>query len=438
MPLDPASTKRVLLIAFHFPPFKGGSGPERTLAFCRNLPGLGWQPIVLSAKPMAYEFVSDERLKDIPPEVIVKRAFALDAARHFAVRGRYPPWAALPDRWISWVLGAVPSGWRLIREHRPRFIWSTYPITTAHIVGYLLARVSGLPWIADFRDPMVEFVERTQTLYPAEPRLRNARLRVERLAAVRAAMMVFCTQGAAEIFARRYPQVSAERIHVIPNGYDEASFPARAELDLKATTRLTLVHSGVLYPGPDRDPTTFLEAIRALLDAEPRWRERLCIVLRASAHDGVYRPVIERLALAPWVELAPPLPYRDALEEMLHASGLLVFQGHTSNPAIPAKLYEYFRAGRPIFAMVDDAGDTAALLRAEGVGTLVPIDDAKRIQAGLSEFLAAVEAGMSPVLGRDRAASFERGARAADLARLLDRLDSQAPDTAATVARGRR
>lgn len=434
-PMTPRAepTPCVLLIAFHFPPLKGSSGLERSLGFCRNLSSFGLRPIVLSANPRAYEAVSEERIRDIPSDAIVERPFVLDAAKHMSIRGRYPGWLATPDRWVTWLLGAVPCGWRLIRRHRPVAIWSTYPIATAHWVAYWLARLSGLPWVADFRDPMVEHDVRTGTDYPADPRLRKARLRIERRVAERAAAMVFCTRGAADIFARRYPEIRADRIHVIPNGFDEGAFTRPAAPPAIPSAHVKLVHSGVLYPGPDRDPSAFLQAVRGLLDAEPRWSDRLRIVLRASGHDDIYRPVIDRLNLGAWVELAPPRPYREALDEMLAASGLLIFQGHPSNPAIPAKLYEYFRARRPILAMVDAEGDTAALLRSENVGTLVPIDDAAAIQTGLSNFLRDIEGGAGRVLDESRAQAFERGARTADLARVLGRF-APAGSAAATHA----
>lgn len=422
MPPNPVQ-RTVLLVAFHFPPLKGSSGLERTLGFCRHLPRHGWTPVVVSAHPRAYEAVSDERMGDVPAEVIVKRAFALDTARHLAIGGRHPGWAALPDRWVSWLLGALPTAWLAVRRHRPAVLWSTYPIATAHIAGQWLARLTGLPWVADFRDPMVEYDARTQTHFPTDARLRAMRLRIEARAARHAAALVFCTPGAAAIFAERHPQVGADRIHVIPNGFDEDAFRSLPASPAAARSQqLTLLHSGVLYPGPDRDPTAFLRAVRGLLDAEPRWRGRLRVVLRASGFDAVYREPIARLDLASHVELAPPRPYREALAEMQSADGLLVFQGHTSNPAIPAKLYEYFRARRPILAMVDGEGDTAALLRKEAVGTLAPIDDALRIQAALSEFLAGIEAGTVAVMSEARAATFERGVRSAELAGLLDRL----------------
>ena len=37
--------KQVLMIAFHFPPYSGGSGIHRTLKFTRYLPEFGWEPV---------------------------------------------------------------------------------------------------------------------------------------------------------------------------------------------------------------------------------------------------------------------------------------------------------------------------------------------------------------------------------------------------------
>jgi hypothetical protein len=41
--------KRILMIAYHFPPLAGSSGIQRTLRFVQHLPKFGWEPIVLSA-----------------------------------------------------------------------------------------------------------------------------------------------------------------------------------------------------------------------------------------------------------------------------------------------------------------------------------------------------------------------------------------------------
>ena len=108
-------SKRILLVAFHFPPIKASSGLERTLALTRHLPALGWEPLVLSASPRAYPAVSEERISQIPPDIVVRRPFARDASRTLSIAGRYPRWATLPDRWLSWMMGAVPVGLSMIR-----------------------------------------------------------------------------------------------------------------------------------------------------------------------------------------------------------------------------------------------------------------------------------------------------------------------------------
>jgi hypothetical protein len=87
------------MIAYHFPPLQGSSGIQRTLRFARYLPEFGWEPIVLTAHPRAYESVADDQLSDTPAGLHVCRAFALDTSRHLAIGSRYPALRARPDRW---------------------------------------------------------------------------------------------------------------------------------------------------------------------------------------------------------------------------------------------------------------------------------------------------------------------------------------------------
>ena len=61
-----AETKRVLIVAYHFPPIAGSSGVLRALKLCRYLPENGWQPTVLAPNPRAYERTDSSQLSDIP------------------------------------------------------------------------------------------------------------------------------------------------------------------------------------------------------------------------------------------------------------------------------------------------------------------------------------------------------------------------------------
>ncbi len=407
--------RRVLLIAFHYPPLRESSGIQRTLKFSRYLPEFGWEPAVLTAHPRAYASVGAEQLGEIPSGMPLVRAFALDSTRHLALAGRYARATALPDPWASWWLGGVAQGLALVRRFRPELIWSTYPIATAHAIGATLARLTGLPWVADMRDSM------TEPGYPADPAKRRAYLAIERRAAMRAARVVFTTPGARRMYAERYPEVPDSRWAVIENGYDEENF-ARAGAGVPpapGSRPLTLVHSGILYPS-ERDPRPFFAALAALKRRGVVDAGRLRVVLRASGHDALHRSHIEAAGIADLVELAPSIAYERALAEMLAADGLLLLQAANCNHQIPAKLYEYLRAGRPIFALTDPAGDTAATLRANGLDGIVRLDDAGEIATGFERFLGAIEAGTAPRVSTEAAARHSRRGRSAELARLFD------------------
>jgi hypothetical protein len=153
----------------------------------------------------------------------------------------------------------------------------------------------------------------------------------------------------------------------------------------------------------------------------------LRVRLRAPVHDALLAGLIETHGVAGVVELAPPIPYREALQEMMRADGLLVLQAGNCNEQIPAKVYEYLRCRRPIIALTDPAGDTAGLLRRAGVQDIARLDSAEEIASGLREFLARAKRG-SATLSDD---AFVKGAsrlnRTRELAGLLDRLGTEAP-----------
>lgn len=407
--------QRVLMVAYHFPPLAGSSGIQRALRFVQHLPSFGWQPLVLTADPRAYENTSNDLLSDVPANTVVRRAFALDTARHLSIGGRYVASMARPDRWVSWRFGAVREGLRMVREYRPAAIWSTYPIATAHLIGAELSQRTGLPWIADFRDPMA------QDGYPADPLTHRSFLGIESRAMALASACTFTTPGAARLYRDRYLNATA-RIEVLENGYDEESFAA-AEHSLDRREPLnpgavTLLHSGIVYPS-ERDPTALFAALGRLKASGAIDAEAVKLRFRAAVHEELLHSLARQHAVQDLVEVLPPIPYRLALAEMLRADSLLVMQGENCNEQIPAKVYEYLRAGPPIMCLSDERGDTSAVLRAAGIDAFAQLADSNDIARALPVFLARVRAGAvrPATVAVVRAAS--RHGRAEALARLL-------------------
>jgi Glycosyltransferase Family 4 len=410
--------KHVLMVAYHFPPMAGSSGIQRTLRFVQHLPEFGWQPLVLTAALPAYERTSDDLLSEIPPGTVVQRAFALDTARHLAVAGRYVSATARPDRWVSWRFDAVRQGMQLIRRYKPRALWSTYPIATAHLIAARLQRRSGLPWIADFRDPMA------QQGYPPDPLTRRSFIDIETAAMNQASHNLFTTPGAARMYRERYPYAS-DRIGVLENGFDEDSFAA-VEAAALAMPPLnpgltTLLHSGIVYPS-ERDPTQLFEALGALRRSGRIVPSEFKLRFRASVHDQMLDSLALRHGVQDCVEVLPAIGYKDALCEMLRADALLLLQGSGCNEQIPAKTYEYLRARRPVLCLSDPAGDTQAVLESAGLTASARIDSSPDIQAALPPFVAAVKRGQAALPSRDAVQSASRRGRSAVLAAMLDRL----------------
>src|SRR5262249_16378874 len=152
---------------------------------------------------------------------------------------------------------------------------------------------------------------------------------------------------------------------------------------------LVLVHSGLLYRS-ERNPEPFFQALAALRCAGELDPANIRIVLRASGDEAYYESRLHELGIEDVVSLEPPVPYPQALQEMLRADGLLVFQAANCNHQIPAKLYEYFRARKPILAIADPAGNTALLLRRLGFDSIAAIDDPGDIRGALARFMVQI------------------------------------------------
>lgn len=418
----PQNEKKCLLIAFHFPPQSASSGIQRTLSFTKNLPATGWTPMVLSANAMAYEQKNTSQLDGVPANTVVNRSFALDSKRHLGIAGRYPELIALPDRWISWLFSAVPTGLFLFWRHKPCVIWSTFPIATAHLIGLCLHRLTGLPWIADFRDPML------QANYPKSPRQRKIYAWIERQTIQHCSKATFTTHSARRSYLQRYPQVEAAKFTVIENGFDAEGFAVAEAMNAgqvnTTSEKITLLHSGILYTD-GRDPSCFFEAIARLKSEGMLNAQNFTVILRASGEETHFKNLVQRFAIDELIQIAPPVAYTEALAEMLRVDGLLLFQGSPFNRQVPAKIYEYFRAKKPIFALLDHTGDTAHILQKAGFDDLVDMNDVQAITLMLATFIQKIRNSTAHIADDDLIHASSREHSADQLAHLFDEVTEQ-------------
>jgi hypothetical protein len=404
--------KKVLIIAFHFPPQAESSGYLRTLKFCRYLPEQGWLPRVLTAHPRAYERTNVSQLSEIPTSVQVDRVFALDTRRHLSVAGHYLRMMALPDRWVSWCLGAIPAGYRALRDGECDAIFTTFPIASAVLIGWILHHLTGKPWVADLRDSM------TEPDYPRDRATWKCHRWLEETMIRHASRLIFTAHSAVRMYLDRYPELSPERCSLILNGFDEDDFKALVPRPA-SNGPLRLLHMGLLYP-IERDPLPFFMAISQLQKDGKVDPSRVRIELRGSGYESHYQPILRAEGIENLVHLLPPLTYHEALQECMDGNGLLLFQGACCNHQIPAKIFEYVRLAKPILALTSPAGDTASLLKQVGGATLVDIADAQAIYRAFPEFLRAIETHSHPPPVAEIVQGYNRKEQSEKLARLLN------------------
>jgi hypothetical protein len=101
-----------------------------------------------------------------------------------------------------------------------------------------------------------------------------------------------------------------------------------------------------------------------------------------------------------------------------------VIQAANCNHQTPAKLYEYLRAGKPVFGITDPAGDTAATLRAAGcpLEQIARLDDEDDITCRLGDFINSLRASRAIRPDPATARTWSREGQARTLASILDRV----------------
>src|SRR5690606_17318242 len=136
------------------------------------------RPVIITVYPSTLD--GSVRCSGRTDDYTVERVFSFNTSKHFALFRRYPGWLAIPDWYWTWPLFFRLQLRRLEAKYRPELVWSTHPTPSAHTIASLINRKIGVPWIADFRDPLVFEDATTSRL------LRNSRFKLERRVALSA------------------------------------------------------------------------------------------------------------------------------------------------------------------------------------------------------------------------------------------------------------
>lgn len=342
----------LLLIAYHFPP-DNAIGGARPFRFYKYLKRLGYECHVLTAARQTAGGASDVEYVPDPLRTNPRQGWSWQAER---IGWKFLLRAELVFGWseAAWQAGKAFLDGK--KGERVTILSSAPPVGT-HLAAWRLARYSGQPWIADFRDPIHNRTGESAMLQGIiGPRLEHRILKT-------ADLVLANTDAMREAWSGRHPD-AARNMHVLWNGFDPED--EIRPYSLPRRERKILSHVGELYGGRDIRP--IIHAAGRLID-NGRLRAgdiQIRQIGTATESDLPEQSILERGQAEGWIELRPPVPAAEARALALDSDGLLLIQPHTA-VQVPGKLFEYLRMGRPVFAYVVPGSPVERILERSGV-----------------------------------------------------------------------
>ena len=416
--------KKVLLITYYFPP-SGGAGVQRWLKTIKYLPEFGVEAIVLTIDPevASYPQVDESLCKEVPDFVKVYKTktkeilslykkvspqkqvpyggFAnepnptlLQKISRF-IRGNF----FLPDPRRGWNKYALAKAKQIIEQEGIETIITTSPPHSTQLIGLELKRLyPHIKWVADLRDPWTD-IYYNEDLYPTRwAKKRN--LRYECSVLLAADQIITVSEECKRLFARKADV--AEKIAVVPNGYDEKDFlqlGVRSEelgvTSVESNLKI-LSYIGVMAPQYDLKP------LKSLVQGKNDILLRFVGVVSDATKQEIESWGVQ-------TEFVPYVSHAEAIAYMRSADALLLFIPSVPNNEgiLTGKLFEYLASERNILLFGPENGDAMKLIKECEAGECYSED------FNLDKFLAM------PYLGNDNYKNYSRKALASKIASLL-------------------
>lgn len=443
--------RRVLVIASRFPPV-ASVGAIRVRKFVKHLRLYGWDAVVLTGAMRTGQAASHdtrraadhESLADLPGGLPVHRLspvvdswpgfatryfsqrlaqntglFGIDQARWAGILKwrleRLHDRLAFPDRGIWRLPSAVKMAMALHRKYKFDAVFSSGMPFSDHLIGLAVQSIVRKPWIADFRDPWVEYIHWQQWQTNWGQRL----IRMAESAVVRrAAMVVSVNDHMTNRFKTRYGNRVARKCVTVPNGYDPDDFPRERQVTTSRRS-FRLLYAGSLYE--TRSPRNMLLAFRRFLDEVPGSREhaRFDFAGRPGPHVSDLMDPKDGGAVRYLGLLSHGETTRTMVDADVNTIVLPNLPGSENDTT--AKLYECVGCGRPILAAVPLGGAAARELEGVDGVRLCDPDDVSGMVTAITELYRDWLRG-GPLVSRPETQlrAFTRQHRARQLADYLD------------------
>jgi glycosyltransferase involved in cell wall biosynthesis len=397
---------KALIICGDFLPVRNG-GTIRCEKLVKYLPNFNWESIVLTKKPSNKEKI-DLSIK--LEHCVIYRTNRFDLAFSFVVlkkkinslffkqnetkktqskntektiiKRRITEYFLLPDSDIFWAVGAFVKAIYIVLKVKPKVIFSTGPMHSAHIIGLLLKKVTRKKWIVEFRDPwtMNPFLAKKpfKILCQIDDYL-------EKIVLKNADIINVTSIEYKNQFLNKYKFISETKIVNIPNGFDPDDFKDKSS---NINNKLTIVHSGNFYS--ERSSSVFIEAILELVKEGVLKSDKITIKF-VGLLDDIGKQIILNSEFPHIFNVTGQVSHRKSIDEICNADLLLLIPGPGLG-TMPGKFYEYLAASKPIFCMSNE-GPAKELIVKYNLGSVSSDNDIEEIKTKLQILITEILEG---------------------------------------------
>ncbi|MFV0391274.1 MAG: glycosyltransferase family 4 protein [Paludibacteraceae bacterium] len=400
--------KKVLIITYYWPP-SGGAGVQRWLKFAKYLPEFGWQPVIYTPENPDFGIEDHSLEKDIADDLeVIKspiwepyeiyktligkkgRKVNVSFAEENKQKNRFHKIALslrgnllIPDPRCFWIKPSVKLLSKYLKKNKIDAIVTTGPPHSMHLIGKKIHKLTGIPWLADFRDPWtnIDFYRELNLTWIAD----KVHHKLEKSVLQNADVVVGVTPTCCNELAR----IAGKEVALVHNGYDEADITTtNAPVDSK----FSLVHIGSLNAA--RNPYILWQALSGIVAENPEFAKDLKIRFVGNVEPVVLKEIEDR-HLTRFVDQVGYLPHEEAIRFQQTAPILLLLINNTPNAKgiLTGKFYEYMASERPILVVGPTESDAAKLLHETKSGQIVDFDDLEGMKNTISNLYNDYKAG---------------------------------------------
>lgn len=391
--------KRVLIITYYWPP-SGGVAVQRVLKFSKYLRDFNWEPVIYTVSNGEFPEIDYSLMSEIPDGVEVLKTKIwepyslykiitgkkkrvgihrneIKSGGKISVAESISIWIRgnlfIPDTRFLWIKPSFSYLKKRVDKKNFQAIISTGPPHTNHLIAIKLSRFTGIPWLADFRDPW------TTMDYYKDLKLTRFADRRHHLLELRVLTSASAVTVVGRLMKDEFEGKGSRRVEMITNGFDESDF---RDTYVKLDSEFSIVHVGSFLKR--RNPVSLWAAIAKLKEENHPLIKNLKIkligrvdlsILDSIAHYGIDEFFIH----------IPFIPHNEVLHFLKSAQILLLpiddFDG--AKWVLTGKLFEYMASRRPVLCIGPLDGDAASIINETGIGETFGFDD----REGLMSYL---------------------------------------------------